>query len=147
MLYFSVASIAAILSAITIGISFVHLLDMKPHVRWAHNGANAPQGHQPRRPVSVAMFPSAILAFGFFAYLNIGRVSFHWSLAAILCAAAALATWFALVAPISASFARGAKREPPKHLRDLWEGAHALIAALNVSAFAALIGALLVQRA
>jgi hypothetical protein len=148
MLYFAVASIAAFLSALNFGVSLSHLMELNPHPLWAHNAGTSERSgrQQARNPVSVASFPSAILALGFFAYLNIGQAAFHWSLAAILCSAAALATWFALVAPISAEIA-DSRREPQQQMRDQWEVAHAVITALNLAAFASLIGALLVQRA
>ncbi len=148
MLYFTVASLAAVLCATNFGVSFAHFMELSPRLRWAHSGhgSDAGEHQQARSPVSVAAFPSAILALGFFAYLNIGQAAFHWSLAAILCSTAALATWFALIAPISADIARdeGKRR---RELHDQWEVAHAFIAALNLAAFASLIGALLIQRA
>lgn len=141
--------------ALSLGPSFAHLLEAPPRLTvWSpelwreatvFNGQFVLFAYV-GGPLDVgAIITGAVLAF----LLRGDRPAFGFALAAALLYAAALATWFAVVAPANAVLATWQAGPIPQDfeaVRNRWETGHIVIAAIKFVGLVAVVAAVLAMR-
>jgi hypothetical protein len=146
------AALTAIIAALSLAPSFAHVLESGPRlIQWSpelwreatvFNGqfqlfvtVGAPMD------LAAIAFP-AVLAW----MLRNDRLAFRFAVAAAILYAAALAAWFALVAPansVLATWTPGPITEDFDAIRLRWETGHMVVAAIKLAGFASLVCCLL----
>lgn len=140
-----------LLVALTLGMAFGHVMEVPGKLRL--DGA-AWLTVQHNLYVAFGVLGAAIevlaivLSWAVFFLVRRRRPARSWTLAAVVCVTAALAVWFAVVAPVNAVLSGWTPETLPADwtgYRDRWEAGHALHAALFGLGFSALVVALLAE--
>jgi hypothetical protein len=144
---------ALILTALSAGLSFAHLLELPPRIfyfdarLWVETttkGLYALFG-----TVGAVTEIGSILAAVVLAFLTRGRgTAFHLTLAGAILLALAFASWVAFVAPVNAELAKWTADSFPAdwaRYRDQWEYAHATNAFIKLVALGALVHSVVVE--
>lgn len=151
MLLRTLRFLSLLLVALTLGMTFCHVMEIAGKLR-----LDGPQWLAVQHNLYVAfglvgalIEVLAILLTWLLAYrVRRRRPAFAWTLAAAVCATAGLAVWFLLVAPMNAALGGWTPATLPPDwtaYRNQWEIGHAIHAALFGLAFGALVIALLVE--
>ncbi len=143
--------VSILLPALSLGLSFAHVLEMPPRLRWpaelwmattTFGGLYWLLGR-----VGAAIDTGAIAAgFALAWTLRPGRVAFQFALLGAVLLAAALGLWAVLVAPANAAMAGWTPRMVPAEfaaVRDRWESGHAVVAGAKLGGFLSLLLGLL----
>ena len=145
--------VAVMLAALTLGLSFGHLMQLPSRLGWdqylwvgstVQGGLYAMVGS-----VGAVIFVATVIALALLAYFTREhrRPGFGLTLHAALLFALALVLWWVLVYPVNVELAKWVNGPVPADWTDYrargWEWGHALIAAVELLGFAALIGAML----
>jgi hypothetical protein len=155
MLICTVRYLAVVLTALTLGIAFGHLLEIDGKLKLDGATWLAVQHHLYHgfRTIGVAVQFGAALAAGLLAWLLRHRyLVLGLALAAFICLVAQLGVWLLVNEPIDADTARWTAPALPANWQDYrnaWEAAHASRAGLDFLALTALVVGLLIdgQRA
>ena len=142
--------IVIVLGALTLGLSFAHLMEMPARRSWDQSLWVATTVHGnlyrmfgPKGP-GPWIEVSAILSTVTLAYLVRGdRRAFIWTAAGAACLVLAHASWWALVFPANlelASWVAGPVPADWQRWRDRWEFGHATGCIMRLLGFAALVG-------
>jgi hypothetical protein len=143
---------ALLLAALTMALSFCHLMQLPSRMRWDQDlwvGSTVQGGLYAMFGTVGAMIDiGAVVALGLLAYLvrEHKRPGFESGLSAALLFALALVLWWVLVYPVNVELAKWVNGPVPVDWTDYrarWEWGHAVLAALNLAGFAALIGSVL----
>lgn len=144
-----------LLSALSLGPSFAHVLEAPPRLgMWPPAlWREATVFHGQFEYFAIVGAPldiAAILVAGWLAFLLRGeRHAFHFALAGALLLACGLAAWLAVVAPVNsvlATWRPGPIPEDFDAVRARWETGHMIVAAAKALGFVALSVALLSPR-
>jgi hypothetical protein len=137
------------LTAITLSLTFSHLLEMPRKLRYDQNLYMAVQHtlYPYFAWVGAPAEVGAVVLLAGLCFLVRGRKpSFVLTLAATICVAAGLGIWFAMVAPANAEMAQWTTVPLPDSWMDTrrhWETGHAISAVLDLVGFGALIASVL----
>lgn len=147
--------LTVLVMALSLGPSFSHLLEAPPRLTvwspelWREATVFNGQFYLfavVGGPIDVgAVVTGAVLAF----LLRGDRPAFGFALAAALLYAAALVTWFSVVAPANALLATWEPGPIPQNfeaVRNRWETGHIVMTAIKFAGFAAVVTAVLVMR-
>ena len=146
------AFLTAVIAALSLGLSFAHVLESVPRLTlwspelwqettvfggqfWLFAAVGAPLD------VAAVAFP-AVLALMLRAY----PLAFRFAVAAAFLFAAALASWFALVAPVNSVLSTWTPGPAPENfdaIRWRWETGHMVVASIKLAAFGCLVCSLL----
>jgi hypothetical protein len=145
--------LAVLLAALSLGMSFAHVLEMPPRLRWAPElwmaTTNFGGLYWLFGRVGGVIDVGAIAAAFILAYaLRRERRAFRFSLSGALLLAAGLGLWAALVAPANAVMAGWVPATLPADfaaVRDRWEGGHTVVAIAKLAGFASLVLGLLLD--
>lgn len=134
---------ALLFTALTLSMSFCHLLEMPVKMTYGWTEYAAVQGiYRNFGGVGAILETGAVLLAITLCYLVRGRQpAFGLTLAGALCLAIGLGIWFALVAPVNVAWANASPTAPPAdwgQLRRQWEYTHAARAMLHLIALATL---------
>ena len=144
--------VAIILSALTLGLGFCHLMQLPSRLGWDQYlwvGSTVQGGlYAAFGSVGAMIFVAAVIALALLAYFTRerSRPGVGLALAAALLFALALALWWVLVYPVNVELAKWVTGPVPDDwttYRSRWEWGHAVIALTEFAGFAALIAAVL----
>ena len=149
----SLRFVATMLAALSMGLSFAHVLEMPPRLRWSPElwMATTTFGglYWLFGRVGAALDTGAIAAGLALAWtLRQERFAFRFALLGGFLFAAALVLWMALVAPANAAMAGWTPTTLPADfsaVRDRWESGHAVVAAVKLAGFSSLLLGLLLD--
>jgi hypothetical protein len=142
-----------ILVALSMALSFCHLMEMPVRLSWEPAlwmaTTNFGGLYYLFGRAGAAIDVSAIVAAAVLVFLTrYRRPSFQLTIAGALLMAAGLAAWFGFVAPMNAIMAGWTAGTVPADfaaVRDQWEYSHATIAAIKIAGLAALLLSVLVE--
>jgi hypothetical protein len=143
---------ALLLAALTLGLSFCHLMQLPSRMGWDQDlwvGSTVQGGlYAMFGTVGAVIDVFAVIALGLLAYLvrEHGRPGFRLALAAAVLFALALMLWWVLVYPVNVELAKWVDGPVPADWTDYrarWEWGHVVLGGLNLAGFAALIGSVL----
>ena len=143
--------LSLLLVALTLGLTFAHVLEIPGKLRLG--GADW-LTVQHNLYIAFGVVGAAIEVLGIvLTWLLVlmvrrRRPALWWTLAAAVCVSAGLADWFLLVAPMNAALSVWTPETLPAdwtRYRDQWETGHAIHAALFALGFSALVVALLAE--
>lgn len=145
--------IALLLVASSMGLSFCHLMEMPPRLRWEAGlwmaATNFGGLYHLFGRIGAVIDVGAVVTAAALAFLvRTRRPAFHFALAAAGLMALSLAVWFAFVAPmnrIMAAWTPGVVPPDFASVRDQWEYSHAVIAGIKMAGFASLALSVLVE--
>lgn len=144
--------VAVMLAALTLGLSFCHLMQLPSRMGWDQYlwvGSTVQDGlYAMFGSVGAVIDVAAVIALALLAYFvrEHGRPGFAFALAAALLFALGLVLWWALVYPVNVELATWVNGPVPADWTDYrarWEWGHAIIAGVELIGFAALICSLL----
>ena len=144
--------VAVMLAALTLGLSFCHLMQLPSRLGWDQYlwvGSTVQGGlYAAFGSVGAVVFVVTVITLGLLAYFTRehGRPGFRFALSAALLFALALMLWWVLVYPANVELATWVNGPVPADWTDTrarWEWGHATIALVELIGFAALIGAVL----
>lgn len=144
--------IALMLAALTLGLGFCHLMQLPSRMGWDQYlwvGSTVQGGlYAMFGTIGAAIFVATVIALGLLAYFvrEHGRPGFRLALASAVLFALALVLWWVLIYPVNVELAKWVDGPVPAdwtEYRARWEWGHAIIALVELSGFAALIGAVL----
>ena len=151
MILKTVRFLSLLLVALTLGMTFCHVMEIPGKLRL---GGAAWLTVQHNLYVAFGILGAvievlAILATWVVVFLvRRRRPAFFWTLGAAICVTAGLADWFLLVAPMNAALSGWTPETLPvdwTSYRNQWEVGHAIHAALFGLGFSALVDALLAE--
>ena len=127
--------VAVLLAALTLGLSFCHLMQLPSRMAWDQYLWVGSTG--------AVIFVATVIALGLLAYFvrEHGRPGFPLALAAAVLFALALVLWWVLVYPVNVELAKWVNGPVPAdwtEYRARWEWGHAIIALVELIGFAAL---------
>lgn len=143
---------ASMLAALTLGLSFCHLMQLPSRFGWDQYlwvGSTVQGGpYAMFGSVGAVIFVVTVIALALLAYFTREhrRPGFGLALSAALLFALALVLWWVLVYPVNVELAKWVNGPVPPDWTDYrarWEWGHAIIAAVEFLGFAALIAAVL----
>lgn len=143
---------AIMLAALTLGLGFCHLMQLPSRLGWDQYlwvGSTVQGGlYAMFGSVGAVIFAATVIALGLNAYFTRehGRPGFRLALAAAALFALALVLWWVLIYPVNLELATWVNAPVPADWTDYrarWEWGHAIIAAIELLGFAALIGSVL----
>lgn len=146
--------VTLLLAALSLGLSFCHVLEMPARRGWdaslwvattVHGNLYRYFGPQGVGPWIVI---GSILGAAVLAFLVRGRPAFGWALAGAVCLAASNAVWWAAVFPANlelANWLTGPVPDDWARWRDRWEFGHAAVALVTLFGFSALVLSVLVE--
>lgn len=145
--------LAVLLAALSLGMSFAHVLEMPPRLRWAPELWMATTNFGGLywlfgRVGGVIDVGAIATAFILTYALRRERRAFRFALSGALLLTAGLGLWAALVAPANAVMAGWVPATLPANfaaVRDRWEGGHATVAIAKLAGFASLVLGLLLD--
>jgi hypothetical protein len=146
---------ALVMTALSLGPSFSHLLEAPPRLKvWSPElwrEATVVGGQfKLFGMLGGPLDGGAVLATALLAFLSRGdKPAFGWALAGAVLFAVALAVWLSVVAPANSVMANWRPGPvPPEFLttRNRWETGHIVIACLKLAGFAAVVLAVLTAR-
>jgi hypothetical protein len=135
--------VTLLFTALTLSMSFCHLLEMpvKMSFGWEEY-AVVQRIYQNFGGAGAFLETGSILLAATLCFLVLGRrPAFPWTLAGAPCLTIGLVIWFTLVAPVNVAWAASSVANPPADwtsLRSQWEYTHAARAVLHLIALAAL---------
>ncbi len=144
--------VAIMLAALTLGLSFCHLMQLSSRLGWDQYlwvGSTVQGGLYAKfGSIGAVIFVATVIALGLLAYFvrEHKRPGFRLALSAALLLVLALILWWVLVYPVNVELARWVNGPVPSDWTDYrarWEWGHAVIALIELVGFAALIGAVL----
>ena len=129
-----------LLSALSLGMAFAHLLEMPAKLRYHAQLYTAVQGtlYHAFGVAGAVVEPGSVLGAVALTLLARGRqAAFRWSALGAACLASALVTWLVVVAPVN----RLGRTDPAEAFRrrQQWEYGHAARAAMLLCGFSALV--------
>lgn len=137
--------VAICLTALTLSLTFCHLLEMPPKMQYGEGLYMTVQHSLYQYFAWVGAF-AEVGAVACLVVLSVllrnGRAVFHLTLAATLCIAAGLGVWFVVVSPANAQMAQWSSMPLPANWTDVrrqWEFGHAASAVLDLVGFGALV--------
>jgi len=141
--------VAIMLAALTLGLSFCHLMQLPSRLGWDQYlwvGSTVQGGLY--AAFGSVIFVATVIALGLLAYFTRehGRPGFKLALSAAVLFALALVLWWVLVYPVNVELAKWVNGPVPADWTDYrarWEWGHAIIAVVELIGFAALIAAVL----
>jgi hypothetical protein len=148
----TVRFISVMLAALTLGMGFCHLMQLPSRLGWDQYlwvGSTVQGGlYAMFGSVGAVIFVATVIALALLAYFTRehGRPGFGLALSAALLFGLALVLWWVLVYPVNVELAKWVNGPVPADWIDYrarWEWGHAIIAAVELSGFAALIAAVL----
>ena len=145
--------LAVLLAALSLGMSFAHVLEMPPRLRWTRELWMATTNFGGLywlfgRVGGVIEVGAIAAAFVLAHAMRRERRAFRFALSGALLLAAGLGLWAVLVAPANAVMAGWVpERLPPDFaaVRGRWEGGHAAVAVAKLAGFASLVLGLLLD--
>ena len=152
MLLKAVRFVAIMLAALTLGLSFCHLMQLPSRLGWDQYlwvGSTVQGGlYAAFGSIGAVIDVAAVIALALLAYFvrEHGRPGFALVLTAALLFALALVLWWVLVYPVNIELAKWVNGPVPADwtvYRARWEWGHAIIALVELLGFAALIGSVL----
>jgi hypothetical protein len=144
--------VAIMLAALTLGLSFCHLMQLPSRLGWDQYlwvGSTVQGGlYAMFGSVGAVIFVATVIALALLAYFTREhrRPGFGLALSAVLLFAMALVLWWVLVYPVNVELAKWVNGPMPADWIDYrarWEWGHAIIAAVEFLGFAALIWSVL----
>jgi hypothetical protein len=144
--------VAVMLAALTLGLSFCHLMQLPSRMGWDQYlwvGSTVQGGlYAMFGSVGAVIFVLTVIALGLLAYFvrEHGRPGSTLALAAALLFALALVLWWVLVYPVNVELAKWVNGPVPANWTDYrarWEWGHAIIAGVELIGFAALVASVL----
>jgi hypothetical protein len=147
---------AIMLAALTLGLSFCHLMQLPSRLGWDQYlwvGSTVQGGlYNLFGSVGAVIFVATVIALGLNAYFvrEHGRPGFRLTLVATLLFALALVQWWVLIYPVNVELAKWVNGPVPADwtaYRARWEWGHAVISLVELAGFAALIASVLADTA
>jgi hypothetical protein len=144
--------VAVMLAALTLGMSFCHLMQLPARMAWDQYlwvGSTVQGGlYAMFGSIAAAIDVATVIVLGILAYFvrEHGRPGFRLALAAAVLFALAFALWWVLVYPVNVELATWVDGPVPADwtvYRSRWEWGHAVISLLELAGFAALIASVL----
>jgi hypothetical protein len=144
--------VAVMLAALTLGLSFCHLMQLPSRLGWDQYlwvGSTVQGGlYAAFGSVGAVIFVATVIVLALLAYFvrEHGRPGFALALVAAILFAAAFASWWVLVYPANVELAKWVNGPVPADWTDTrarWEWGHAIIALVELIGFAALVGSVL----
>jgi hypothetical protein len=144
--------VALMLAALTLGLSFCHLMQLPSRLGWDQYlwvGSTVQGGlYAMFGSVGAVIFVATLIALALLAYFTRehGRPGVGLALAAAVLFAAAFALWWVLVYPANVELAKWVNGPVPADWTDIrarWEWGHATVALVELAGFAALIWSVL----
>ena len=144
--------IAIMLAALTLGLSFCHLMQLPSRLGWDQYlwvGSTVQGGlYAMFGSIGAVIFVATVIALALLAYFTREHVrpGFGLALSAALLFGLALVLWWVLVYPVNVELAKWVNGPVPADWTDYrarWEWGHAIIAAVELIGFGTLIGAVL----
>ena len=148
--------VAIMLTALTLGAGFCHLMQLPARIGWDQYlwvGSTVQGGlYAMFGSVGAVIFVATVIALALLAYFvrEHGRPGFRLALAAAILFALALALWWVLVYPVNVELAKWVNGPVPSDwtvYRSRWEWGHAIISLVELAGFAALIASVLADTA
>jgi hypothetical protein len=144
--------VAILLAALTLGLSFCHLMQLPSRLGWDQYlwvGSTVQGGlYAMFGSVGAALFIATVIVLGLLAFFlrEHGRPGYALTLAAALLFVLALVLWGILVYPVNVELAKWVNGPVPADwtsYRARWEWGHAVIACVELLGFAALVWSVL----
>jgi hypothetical protein len=144
--------VALLLAALTLGMSFCHLMQLPARMGWDQYlwvGSTVQSGlYSLFGSIGALIDVATVIAVGLVAYFvrEHARPGFRVASGALLLFALALVLWWVLVYPVNVELAKWVNGPVPSDwtsYRARWEWGHAIISVLELAGFAALIGSVL----
>jgi hypothetical protein len=137
---------ALLLAALNMGMTWAHVLELPAKMRydgrrWTQLQLTLYRAFGSEGP-GMWIEPASVAAAGVLAFQVRGRPAFRLTVAAGSLLGLALAAWFAVIAPMNATFARWTPDALPAdwtRVRRQWEYGHAARFALHLAGFGALV--------
>jgi hypothetical protein len=144
--------VAILLAALTLGLSFCHLMQLPSRLGWDQYlwvGSTVQGGlYAMFGSVGAALFIATVIVLGLLAFFlrEHGRPGYALTLAAALLFVLALVLWGVLVYPVNVELAKWVNGPVPADwtsYRARWEWGHAVIACVELLGFAVLVWSVL----
>jgi hypothetical protein len=144
--------VAIMLAALTLGLSFCHLMQLPARMGWDQYlwvGSTVQGGlYNLFGSIGAVIDVATVIALALLAYFvrEHGRPGFRLALAAAILFALALVLWWVLVYPVNVELAKWVNGPVPADWTDYrsrWEWGHAIISVVELAGFAALVASVL----
>jgi hypothetical protein len=144
--------VAIMLAALTLALSFCHLMQLPARIGWDQYlwvGSTVQGGlYNLFGSIGAVIDVATVIALALLAYFvrEHGRPGFRLALAAAILFALALVLWWVLVYPVNVELAKWVNGPVPADWTDYrsrWEWGHAIISVVELAGFAALVASVL----